>query len=66
MNIGNNIMELRKKQKLSQEGLAEKLGVTRQTISNWKLGESSPEETIKEYIENQQGEYEENFVKIII
>ena len=43
MNIGENILKLRKKQKLSQEQLAEKLGVTRQTISNWELGESSPD-----------------------
>lgn len=43
MNIGENILNLRKKEKLSQEQLAEKIGVTRQTISNWELGESSPD-----------------------
>ena len=43
MNIGQNIMNLRKSAKLSQEQLAEKIGVTRQTISNWELGESSPD-----------------------
>lgn len=43
MNIGENILNLRKKNNLSQEQLAEKLGVTRQTISNWELGESSPD-----------------------
>ena len=32
MAIGNRIYELRKSQKLSQEKLAEKIGVTRQTI----------------------------------
>ncbi len=43
MNIGKNILKLRKKQALSQEQLAEKVGVTRQTISNWELEESSPD-----------------------
>lgn len=43
MNIGQNIMNLRKGEKLSQEQLAEKIGVTRQTISNWELDESSPD-----------------------
>ena len=33
MEIGNKISELRKKNALSQENLAEKIGVTRQTIS---------------------------------
>lgn len=43
MNIGQNILNLRKSAKLSQEQLAEKIGVTRQTISNWELEESSPD-----------------------
>ena len=43
MAIGNRIYTLRKEQKLSQEKLAEKIGVTRQTISNWELNESSPD-----------------------
>ena len=42
MNLGKNIYNLRKKQELSQEQLAEKINVTRQTISNWELGETSP------------------------
>lgn len=42
MSLGENIYTLRKKQKLSQEQLAEKINVTRQTISNWELGETSP------------------------
>ena len=42
MNLGNNILKLRKENKLSQEQLAEKLDVTRQTISNWELNETSP------------------------
>ena len=43
MEIGNKIMELRKKKGLSQEELAEKIGVARQTISKWELGETSPD-----------------------
>ena len=43
MNIGNNISDFRKKNNLSQEELAEKVGVSRQTISNWELEESSPD-----------------------
>jgi len=42
MKLGNKILELRKKNGLSQEQLGEKINVTRQTISNWELGETSP------------------------
>ena len=42
MNLGENIFKLRKKLGLSQEELGEKINVTRQTISNWELGETSP------------------------
>ncbi len=43
MEIGNKISELRKKSGLSQEELADKIGVARQTISKWELGETSPD-----------------------
>lgn len=43
MELGNNIFNLRKNAKLSQEQLAEKLNVTRQTISNWELGQTVPD-----------------------
>ena len=43
MEIGKKIMELRKKNGLSQEELAEKVGVARQTISKLELGETSPD-----------------------
>ena len=43
MEIGKKIIELRKKNGLSQEELAEKVGVSRQTISKWELGETSPD-----------------------
>lgn len=42
MSLGNKILELRKKQGFSQEQLGEKVDVTRQTISNWELGETAP------------------------
>ena len=43
MNLGKKIFELRKNKHLSQEQVAEKLHVTRQTVSNWELGETSPD-----------------------
>lgn len=41
--LGEKIAELRRANKLSQEELAEKVGVTRQTISKWELGETTPD-----------------------
>lgn len=43
MELGNKIQELRKKNNLSQEALADKVGVARQTISKWELNETSPD-----------------------
>lgn len=43
MEIENKMLELRKQNDLSQEQLAEKMGVARQTISKWELGETSPD-----------------------
>lgn len=43
MNLGNKFANLRKKNNLSQEELAEKVGVTRQTISKWELEETAPD-----------------------
>ena len=43
MDLGKKILELRKKQNLSQEQLAEKMNVTRQTISKWELNETTPD-----------------------
>ena len=42
MKLGDKILEFRKKKGFSQEELGEMIGVTRQTISNWELGETSP------------------------
>ena len=41
--IGDNIQILRKKRNLTQESLAELVGVTRQTIAKWESGESVPD-----------------------
>ena len=43
MNFNEKLYELRKKEGLSQEELAEKVGVSRQTISKWEMSQSSPE-----------------------
>lgn len=41
--LGNKLVNLRKEKKLSQDSLADKLGVTRQTISNWELNITKPD-----------------------
>lgn len=43
MKIEEKILTLRKQHGLSQEQLAEKIGVSRQSISKWELGEASPD-----------------------
>lgn len=43
MSFGKNLQMLRKKNQLSQEGLAEMLNVSRQAVSKWELGEGYPE-----------------------
>lgn len=43
MNLSNKIIELRSKNKLTQEELAEKLNVSRQTVSNWETGKCYPD-----------------------
>lgn len=43
MNISERLFNLRKNKKLSQEELANILGVSRQTISKWETGESTPD-----------------------
>lgn len=43
MKFGSNLKELRKLKKLSQEDLAEHVGVSRQSISKWETGDAYPE-----------------------
>lgn len=43
MNLGSNLYHARKKSGLSQEEVAEELGVSRQTISKWETGETLPD-----------------------
>ena len=43
MSFEKNLQTLRKKNQLSQEGLAEMLDVSRQAVSKWELGEGYPE-----------------------
>lgn len=43
MSLGNSLFHARKKSGLSQEEVAEKLGVSRQTISKWELDETLPD-----------------------
>ena len=38
----SNLVQLRKLHHLSQEELAEKVGVSRQTLSKWETGASDP------------------------
>ena len=43
MKFGDNLRQTRKSKKMSQEQLAEKMNVTRQSVSKWENGESYPE-----------------------
>lgn len=41
--IGKNLQKLRKQNELTQEAMAELVGVARQTIAKWETGESVPD-----------------------
>ena len=43
LEIANRLVALRKKNNLSQEALAEKLGISRQAVSKWERAEASPD-----------------------
>ena len=43
MEFNNKLYELRKQKGFSQEELAGRLNVSRQTISKWEIGESTPD-----------------------
>ena len=43
MDLGKKLFELRKSKNLSQEDVADKLNVTRQTVSKWETNQSTPD-----------------------
>lgn len=43
MNFGETLFRLRKEKNLSQEDVADKLNVTRQTVSKWETNQSTPD-----------------------
>ncbi|MBQ2873656.1 MAG: helix-turn-helix transcriptional regulator, partial [Bacilli bacterium] len=43
MKFGDNLKLIRKNKKMSQEQLAEKMNVSRQSVSKWETGEAYPE-----------------------
>ena len=43
MNFAEHLMTLRKQRGWSQEELGDQIGVTRQTVSKWEMGQSTPE-----------------------
>ena len=43
MSLGNRINYYRQQSGLTQEQLAEKMNVTRQTVSNWERGQNEPD-----------------------
>ena len=43
MEFNNKLYELRKQKGFSQEELANRLNVSRQTVSKWEVGESTPD-----------------------
>lgn len=49
MSLGENIREKRKELKLSQEYIADQLGVSRQAVSKWETGQTEP--TAKNLVE---------------
>lgn len=43
MSLGNHLFHARKKKGLTQEAVAEKLGISRQTVSKWETDETLPD-----------------------
>ena len=43
LEIANRLVKLRKENHLSQEQLAEKIGISRQAVSKWERAEASPD-----------------------
>ena len=42
MKFGDNLKKVRKMRKISQEELANRLGLSRQSVSKWETGENYP------------------------
>ena len=73
--VGENIKNIRKKNNITQEELAEKLNVTRQAVSNWENGKTEPDiktlssiaaifETSTDRLINYTPKEKETFIKI--
>lgn len=43
MNFGEQIKKIRKDRNLTQQGIAEKLGISRQAVSNWENDKNLPD-----------------------
>lgn len=41
--VGKNLKQLRQREKLTQDALAERLHVTRQAVSSWETGKTQPD-----------------------
>lgn len=75
MKLGEKILNYRKKLGLSQEELGDKVGVSRQTVSKWEIGQTIPElekmillakefgTTIDELVKDEEAEENEKQVK---
>lgn len=73
--VGENIKNIRKKNNITQEELAEKINVTRQAVSNWENGKTEPDietlssiaaifETSTDRLINYTPKEKETFIKI--
>ena len=54
-NIGKFIAKLRKEKKLTQEQLAERLGVHNRSVSRWENGNSMPDYAVLPMLANELG-----------
>ena len=55
MNIGKNIKQLRQQKNLTQEQIAEKLGVSYQAVSKWENNANTPDIALLPKIANLLG-----------
>ncbi len=53
MNIGNKIKMLRKQRGITQEQLADSIGISFQAVSKWENGIALPDITLTEFFEKQ-------------